>query len=388
MNASIRLVGDSKDSPASSPEEIIAEAQRGRMFILADDETRENEGDLVIPAQFATPEAINFMARHGRGLICLAMERGQIERLGLPMMSQNNGTRFQTAFTVSIEAREGVTTGISAADRAHTIQTAISPSSGPQDIVTPGHVFPLLARDGGVLVRAGQTEGSVDLARLAGLTPAAVICEIMNEDGTMARMPDLVRFAQFHNLKIGTVADLIAYRRRTETIVERRLTSAVITPYGEFTLHVYVNKIAYAEHVALVRGDVGRGSAPPLVRMHALNVLEDVLGDRSQGHGGELQASLRMIAEAGRGAVVLLREPQPQSLSQRIEAMAKGEEAPKALRDYGVGAQILLDLGIRDMILLSNAQRTIVGLEGYGLRVVEQRAIPAELSGQDRHGNA
>jgi 3,4-dihydroxy 2-butanone 4-phosphate synthase / GTP cyclohydrolase II len=360
----------------ATPEEIIEEAQKGRMFILADDEDRENEGDLVIPAQFATPDAINFMAKYGRGLICLAMERKQVERLGLPMMSQQNGTRFQTAFTVSIEAREGVTTGISAADRAHTIQTAIASNSGPQDIVTPGHVFPLLARDGGVLVRAGQTECSVDFARMAGLLPAAVICEIMNEDGSMARMPDLIKFAQFHNLKIGTVADLIAYRRRTETIVERSLTTPFVSAHGgEFTLHIYVNKVAYAEHVALVKGDLSKPGDPPLVRMHALNVLEDVLGDRSHGHGGELQASMRTIAEAGRGVIVLLREAQAASLSQKLSAQLKGSAPEKQLRDYGVGAQILLDLGVRDMILLSNAKKIIVGLEGYGLRVVEQRPL-------------
>ncbi|MDR3448211.1 MAG: 3,4-dihydroxy-2-butanone-4-phosphate synthase [Alphaproteobacteria bacterium] len=363
----------------STPDEIIAEAEAGRMFILADDEDRENEGDLVIPAQFATPEAINFMARHGRGLICLAMEKKQVERLGLPMMSQQNGTRFQTAFTVSIEAREGVTTGISAADRAHTIQTAISPASTAQDIVTPGHVFPLLAKAGGVLERTGQTEGSVDIARLAGLTPAAVICEIMNEDGTMARMPDLIKFAQFHGLKIGTVADLIAHRRRTETLIERRLTQPFTSIHGgDFVLHIYVNKIAYAEHVALVKGDIS-GKEPVLVRMHALNVLEDVLGDRSHHHGGELQASMRLIAEAGRGVIVLLREAQAASLSEKLAAKPATESAPKdkdLLRDYGVGAQILLDLGVRDMILLSNSQRTIVGLEGYGLHVAGQRALP------------
>jgi 3,4-dihydroxy 2-butanone 4-phosphate synthase/GTP cyclohydrolase II len=368
-----RIIHDDKGF-ITPVEEIIAAAQDGRMFILADDEDRENEGDLVIPAQFVTPEAINFMARHGRGLICLAMEKKQVERLGLPLMTQQNGTRFQTAFTVSIEAREGVTTGISAADRAHTIQTAISTAKGPQDIVTPGHVFPLVAREGGVLERAGQTEGSVDIARLAGLVPAAVICEIMNEDGTMARMPDLVTFAQFHNLKIGTVADLIAYRRRTETIVERRMTSAFTSMHGgDFSMHIYVNKIAYAEHVALVKGDIAASGEPVLVRMHALNVLEDVLGDRSHGHGGELQASMRMIAEAGRGVIVLLREAQAASLSQRLSGEA--QESGKELRDYGVGAQILLDLGVRDMILLSNSQRTIVGLEGYGLSVAEQRPI-------------
>ena len=374
----LRLAEDDDRRAISSPEEIIAEAQRGRMFILSDDEDRENEGDLIIPAQFATPEAINFMAKHGRGLICLAMERDQIERLGLTMMSQNNGTRHQTAFTVSIEAREGVTTGISAADRAHTIQTAISPQSTSRQIVTPGHVFPLMARDGGVLVRAGHTEAAVDISRRAGLVPAGVICEIMNEDGGMARLPDLIKFSQLHGLKIGTVADLIAYRRRTETIVERHLTVPFNSLYGgEFTMHLYVNKVAYAEHVALVKGDLTKGDEPPLVRMHALNVLGDVLGEKTSGHGqgDELQASMRMIAEAGRGVIVLLREAQAASLSERIEVRVNKDSDGRELRDYGVGAQILLDLGVRDMVLLSNSHRTIVGLEGYGLRVTGQRPI-------------
>jgi 3,4-dihydroxy 2-butanone 4-phosphate synthase/GTP cyclohydrolase II len=360
----------------STAEEVIAEAQAGRMFILADDEDRENEGDLVIPAQFATPEAINFMAKHGRGLICLALERQQIERLGVPLMAQQNGTRYQTAFTVSIEAREGVTTGISAADRAHTIQTAIAASTGPQHIVTPGHVFPLLARDGGVLARAGHTEAAVDIARRAGLIPAGVICEIMNDDGTMARLPDLVTMAQYHGLKLGTVADLIAYRRRTETIVERILTTALHSVHGgDFTMHVYVNKAAYAEHIALVCGDITTPE-PVMVRMHALNVIDDVLGDHSHGRGGELQAAMRMIGAAGRGVIVLLREAQPTSLSVRLEQKLQGDAvAPSALRDYGVGAQILLDLGVRDMILLSNTAKTIVGLEAFGLNIVAQQPI-------------
>lgn len=371
----IRLAHDDQRA-ISSPEEIIAEAQQGRMFILADDEDRENEGDLVIPAQFATPEAINFMAKFGRGVICLALDKKRIEYLGIPLLVQQNTSQNQAAFTVSIEAREGVTTGVSAADRAHTIQVAISPDKGPADIAMPGHVFPLMAREGGVLVRTGHTEAAVDIARMAGLIPAGVICEIMNEDGTMARMADLIRFGQFHNLKIGTVADLISHRRRTETIIERRLTTGFNSTHGgDFTLHIYVNKAAYAEHVALVKGDLTQGKEPVLVRMHALNVLEDVLGDRSRGHGGELQTSMRMIAEAGRGVIVLLREAQAASLSQRLEARIKGQETGKELRDYGVGAQILLDLGVRDMVLLSNSRRTIIGLEGYGLRVVEQKPI-------------
>ncbi len=370
---SIRLAHDDQRF-ISTPDEIIAEAQQGRMFILADDEDRENEGDLVIPAQFATPEAINFMAKYGRGLICLAMEGSQINRLGIPMMSQQNGTRFQTAFTVSIEAREGVTTGISAADRAHTIQTAISPNSNAQHITTPGHVFPLLAQSGGVLERIGHTEAAVDIARLAGLNPAGVICEIMNDDGSMARMPDLVKFAQFHGMKIGTIADLIGHRRRTETLVTRTLTQNFTSLHGgDFTMHIYTNKLSGAEHIALVKGDI-TGKEPVLVRMHALNVLEDVLGDRSRSHGGELQTAMRMIGEAGRGVIVLLREAKPSSLSEKLAAQQ--EASPKdLLRDYGVGAQILIDLNIRDMVLLSNSQRVIVGLDGYGLHIAEQRAL-------------
>jgi len=361
----------------ASAEEILEEARQGRMFILVDDEDRENEGDLVIPAQMATTEAINFMAKYGRGLICLAMDRARIEALNLPLMAQQNASRHQTAFTVSIEAREGVTTGISAADRARTIAVAIDPAAGPQDIATPGHIFPLLARDGGVLVRAGHTEASVDIARLAGLTPAGVICEIMNDDGSMARLPDLVTFAQFHGLKVGTIADLIAYRRRTETIVEQRLAGTLDSTHGgRFQMYVYTNKVAYAEHIALVRGDIS-GDEPVLVRMHTLSVLDDVLGDRSQGREGELQASMDLIAREGRGVVVLLREPQATSLSAQAKARLEGVsgEVPE-LRDYGVGAQILLDLGVRRMILLSNRKRSIISLEGYGLTVTGHRAIP------------
>ena len=363
----------------SRPEEIIEEARQGKMFILVDDEDRENEGDLVIPAQCATPEAVNFMAKYGRGLICLAMDHNHIERLRLPLMAQQNGTRHQTAFTVSIEAREGVTTGISAADRARTIQAAIDPKAGPDDIVTPGHVFPLLARDGGVLVRAGHTEASVDIARMAGMTAAGVICEIMNDDGTMARLPDLVKFAQFHGLKVGTIADLIAYRRRTETIVEQKLAATLDSRFGgRFQMYVYVNKVAYAEHIALVRGDIS-GDEPVLVRMHALSVLDDVLGDKSAARDGELQASMEMIAREGRGVVVLLREPMANGLTASVLARLEGHDNPTpALRDYGVGAQILLDLGVRDMVLLSNRKKSIIGLEGYGLSVLGHRPIPLQ----------
>jgi 3,4-dihydroxy 2-butanone 4-phosphate synthase/GTP cyclohydrolase II len=381
----------------SSVEEIVEDARNGRIVILVDDESRENEGDLYIPAQMATPEAINFMARFGRGLICLAMTRGRVEQLGLPLMARENGTRHQTAFTVSIEAREGVTTGISASDRARTISVAIDPNKGREHIVTPGHVFPLVARDGGVLVRAGHTEAAVDIARMAGLLPAGVICEIMNDDGTMARLPDLVKFAQFHGLKVGAIADLIAYRRKHERTIERRVETVLDSRFGGmFRMIVYVNNVAYAEHIALVKGDIS-GPEPVLVRMHAINVLDDVLGDRSVGRGEVLHSAMQMIGQAGRGVVVLIREPRPTSLSDRVRvrlgdaaspALALGDHlsdqgrqaarssTPGAdLRDYGVGAQILLDLGVKDMVLLSNVHRNIVGLEGYGLRIVETRPI-------------
>ncbi|HYC03247.1 MAG TPA: 3,4-dihydroxy-2-butanone-4-phosphate synthase [Azospirillaceae bacterium] len=361
----------------ATAEELVAEARAGRMFILVDDEDRENEGDLVIPADTATPEAINFMAKYGRGLICLAMDRQQIERLGLPLMARQNASRHQTAFTVSIEAREGVTTGISAADRAQTIKVAVDPKSGPQDIATPGHVFPLVARDGGVLVRAGHTEAAVDLARMAGMRPAGVICEIMNDDGTMARLPDLVPFAQAHGLKIGTIADLIAYRRRTETLVTRSYETKLDSRHGgAFQLHVYKNRITGAEHLALVKGDVADG-APVLVRMHALDIVHDLLGDARRGAGGELEAAMETVAAEGRGVIVVLREAQPFSLSDRLRTLdGQGDTRTAELRDYGVGAQILADLGVREMVLLTNTRKTVVGLEGYGLTIVGQRAIP------------
>jgi 3,4-dihydroxy 2-butanone 4-phosphate synthase/GTP cyclohydrolase II len=357
-------------------EEVIEEARNGRMFILVDDEGRENEGDLVIPAQMATPDAINFMARYGRGLICLALTRQRIEELRLPLMASKNESRHQTAFTVSIEAREGVTTGISAPDRARTIAVAIDPSKGAEDIATPGHIFPLMAREGGVLVRTGHTEAAVDLARLAGLNPSGVICEIMNDDGTMARRDDLIAFAQRHGLKVATIADLISYRRRYDHFVERRLESTFVSRYGgEFNMAIFVNTLNYAEHVALWKGDLG-GEEPVLVRMHAMSVLDDVLGDSASGKAGDLQQAMRMIGEAGRGVVVLIREPSADALSRSLQSRLSGEpRAGGQLRDYGVGAQILLDIGVRDMILLSNTRRTIVGLDGYGLRVVGQRAI-------------
>jgi 3,4-dihydroxy 2-butanone 4-phosphate synthase/GTP cyclohydrolase II len=357
-------------------EAIIEEARNGRMFILVDDEARENEGDLVIPAQMATPEAINFMAKHGRGLICLALTPGRVRELGLSLMPRHNESRHETAFTVSIEAKEGVSTGISAPDRAHTIATAIDPANGPNDLVTPGHVFPLVAREGGVLVRAGHTEAAVDLARLAGLNPSGVICEIMNDDGTMARRDDLIAFAQLHGLKIATISDLIAHRRRYDELVERSLETEFSSRFGgDFHLAIYRTKVGYGEHVALWKGDLS-APEPVLVRVHALNLLDDVLGDRTSGKSGELQAALELIGEAGRGVVVLIREPVPTSLSDRLSARRPEDQAAtNELRDIGVGAHILWDLGVRSMILLSNAQHTYVGLEGYGLSVTECRPI-------------
>jgi 3,4-dihydroxy 2-butanone 4-phosphate synthase/GTP cyclohydrolase II len=349
-------------------EAILADARAGKMFILVDDEDRENEGDLVIPAQFADAEAVNFMAKHGRGLICLTLTRERVEQLGLPLMSQHNGTRHQTAFTVSIEAREGVTTGISAADRAQTIAVAIGHNRTRADIVTPGHVFPLMAKDGGVLVRAGHTEAAVDIARLAGLNPAGVICEIMNDDGSMARLPDLITFAQKHGLKIATIADLIAYRRRSEKLVECISESAFVSQYGgEFHMKVYKSAPDYAEHVALVKGDI-RSGGPALVRMHALDVLADTLGDVSHGKQNDLKHAMETIGRAGRGVVVLIREPRKTALSDRVRSL-RDAEPPSSLRDYGIGAQILLDLGVKEMTLLSNSQRPVVGLEGYGLEI-------------------
>ena len=360
----------------SSVEEIIDEAKNGRMFILVDDEDRENEGDLVIPAQMATPDAINFMAKHGRGLICLSMARARVEQLGLPLMSRQNGTRHETAFTVSIEARDGVTTGISAADRARTVSVAIDAGKSSEHIVTPGHVFPLVARDGGVLVRAGHTEAAVDVARLAGLNPSGVICEIMNEDGTMARMDDLMAFAQLHGLKIGTIRDLIAYRRRydhlVECIAEMPLTSVF---GGDWVAKTYVNKAERAEHLVLQKGKPQRG-APTMVRMHALSIFDDMLGELS-GRDGQLQRSMQMIGEHGTGIVVVIRDVTADRLSRQMQARTTAASGDMDQRDYGIGAQILVDLGVEDMILLTNSHKTFVGLDGYGLNVLEERAIPA-----------
>ncbi|CAM3069217.1 3,4-dihydroxy-2-butanone 4-phosphate synthase [Sphingomonas antarctica] len=363
----------------SSPEEIIDEAKNGRMFILVDDEDRENEGDLVIPAQMATPDAINFMAKYGRGLICLALTKRRVDELGLDLMSRANGTRHETAFTTSIEAREGVTTGISAADRARTVAVAIDGTKDRNDIVTPGHVFPLVARDGGVLIRTGHTEAAVDVARLAGLNPSGVICEIMNEDGTMSRMDDLVTFAQFHNLKIGTIRDLIAYRRRHDHLVQKRAELDFVSRHGgEWKAVTFHNKATGDETVALVKGRIDPDK-PTLVRMHTMSLFVDVLGEVNE-RSGLLSRSMAAIADEGAGVIVLINRQMPNMISRFIDLRGQGKSAGdrevEELRDYGVGAQILTELGVQDMILLTNTHHAFAGLEGYGLSIVDERAIP------------
>ncbi|RMH44472.1 MAG: 3,4-dihydroxy-2-butanone-4-phosphate synthase [Alphaproteobacteria bacterium] len=349
-------------------EEIIEDARNGRMFILVDHEDRENEGDLVIPAQMATPDAINFMAKHGRGLICLALQGERIDQLGLPLMSTNNASRHETAFTVSIEAREGVTTGISAHDRARTVAVAIDPTKGPADIATPGHVFPLRARRGGVLVRAGHTEAAVDISRLAGLNPSGVICEIMNEDGTMARLPDLVAFAQRHGLKIGTISDLIAYRLRYDNLVHEKDVRPVRSVHGgDWLMRTFTDEVDGVEHVALTKGEVATDETV-LVRVHVVNPLEDILG-LVPGREGQAGRAMEAIAAEGRGAFIMLRETQ--------KVLVSGNEAhPEQLRQYGIGAQILSALGVRRMTLLTNSPAPrLVGLEGYGLSIEGARPI-------------
>ncbi len=360
----------------SSIEDIIADAKAGRMFVLVDDEDRENEGDLVIPAGKADAAAINFMAKYGRGLICLAMTQERVGKLRLPLMSANNQTRHYTAFTVSIEAREGVTTGISAADRARTIAVAIDTAKNAEDIVTPGHVFPLVAREGGVLVRAGHTEAAVDIARLAGLNPAGVICEIMNEDGSMARLPDLVPFAQKHGLKIATIADLISYRRRTESLIKRIYSEEITTAHaGKFTLYVYANTLTGEEHMALVKGKLGDVA---MVRMHRVDPMADLLEDTYQNRNGQLSRAMQKIDKNKSGVIVLIHNHQPNRLSALLESRQAQPQkrAPSVeLRDYGIGAQILLDLGIKKMTLLSNTERPVIGLEGYGLEITTREGF-------------
>ncbi|MEL6226394.1 MAG: 3,4-dihydroxy-2-butanone-4-phosphate synthase [Pseudomonadota bacterium] len=364
----------------SDTREIIEDMRNGRMVILVDAEDRENEGDLIIPAQMATPDVINFMATHGRGLICLSLTERRARDLQLASMVPSNDSRTGTAFTVSIEAREGVTTGISAADRARTIAAAIDASKDHTAIVSPGHVFPLVARAGGVLVRAGHTEASVDLARLAGLNPSAVICEIMNDDGTMARLPDLVAFAQRHNLKIGTIEDLIAFRLQNDRIVRPVTQRSVDTQVGDgFTLHVYENTVEPGEHLALVKGDV-TADGPVLVRVHAVNVLKDLIGIEGDG-GAVLHQSMQAISDVGRGVIVLIRDLRPKSVSEGFLKKADGgvrkiQGQEQRNVEIGVGSQILRDLGVTDMTLITTSpDSTYVGLEAYGLTIVDQQVL-------------
>jgi 3,4-dihydroxy 2-butanone 4-phosphate synthase/GTP cyclohydrolase II len=373
----------------SSPEEIIADIAAGRMVVLVDDEDRENEGDLVIAAEHANADAINFMATHGRGLICLAMTGQRIKDLELSMMAADNRAPLQTAFTVSIEAREGVTTGISAADRAKTVQVAIDPGMGPEDLVTPGHIFPLAARDGGVLARAGHTEAAVDLARLGGLNPAGVICEIMNNDGTMARLGDLFGYCKTHGLKLGTIADLIAYRLKNDSIVERKIETAITLNCGStFDLVVFENSFNGTEHVALTLGKWNEDD-PVLVRMHALNIMDDVLHDANSDRADELEMSFRLVANEGKGAIVLIQDSWNSRFSNQIRLRQNlpasafkdtQEDTRPVLRDYGIGAQILRELGISRLRLLTNTKEsTIKGIDGYGLSVVERVSIPKKI---------
>lgn len=355
----------------SSIDEIIEDARNGRMFILVDAEDRENEGDLVIPASFATPEAVNFMARFGRGLICLSMTQERAKVLKLDMMARDNRESMQTAFTVSIEAKEGVTTGISAADRSRTVAVAIDPTKDDHDIVSPGHVFPLVARDGGTLVRAGHTEAAVDISRLAGLFPAGVICEIMNDDGTMARMPELVAFAQLHGLKIGTIADLIAWRRKNDRYLERRVEAPLESAFGKgFKSVVFRNALDNSEHIAIVHGNID-AEQPALVRVHRTDVLADILGEEG-ARAHLVEKAMKTISQSGKaGVLVLVNTMRPGSLSARLGLKTgEGNDSHQPLREYGIGAQILRELGVRRMIFLSDTKPTrVAGLEGYGLSI-------------------
>jgi len=379
----VSIAEKDQDTSFLSPiEDVLEDARNGRMFVLVDAEDRENEGDLVIPAQMATPDAINFMAKYGRGLICLTLTAERAGQLNLDLMTRHNESRHQTAFTVSIEAREGISTGISAHDRARTISVAIDPTRGPEDISTPGHIFPLIAREGGVLMRAGHTEAAIDLARLAGLYPSGVICEIMNDDGTMARMPDLVAFARHHGLKLAAIADLIAYRRKHDSIVRCVAETGVKSAFGgDFDMRVYRTTVEPTEeHIALVKGDISKGG-PVLVRVHACNTLSDIVGLNDEGHKSSLvHKAMELIAQEGRGVLVLIRDVWPSAVSEALVQDERAEpdtDAPQnRLLEIGIGSQILHDLGVRDMVLLSNSpQRKVVGLEGYGLQITDHRRL-------------
>ena len=374
----MQLAVNHNDSPISPIEDILEDARNGRPYILVDAEDRENEGDIIIPAQFATPDQINFMIKHARGLVCLAMTADRAKALRLPPMAAENRESMGTAFTISIEAKEGVTTGISAADRAHTVQVAADPSRGADDIVSPGHIFPLVARDGGVLVRTGHTEAAVDISRMAGLIPAGVICEIIKDDGEMARMPDLIAFAQLHGLKIGTIADLIAYRRRTERFVERVLDTPFESVHGgPFRMVVYKDTIEGAEHVALIHGDIDPAK-PTVVRMHQIDFAADLLGHIEARQDYIPRALKALSVDKGPGVAVFLRDPGLHRLSERLVGGDKPAAADRALKAYGVGAQILLDLGVRDMIIMSSTRPNPTALEGYGLRIAGWRDMDGE----------
>jgi len=373
--------------PVAKIEEAIEDIKQGKMIILVDDEDRENEGDLTMAAEMITPEAINFMAKFGRGLICLTMTSDRCDYLRLPLMVSDNTSSFGTAFTVSIEAKRGVTTGISAADRAHTILTAVADTTKPEDLARPGHIFPLRARNGGVLVRAGQTEGSVDLARLAGLKPSGVICEIMNDDGTMSRMPQLKKFAKEHGIKICTIADLVAYRLKHESLVRRAADVLLPTEFGDFRAIAFENDVDKLEHLALVKGDI-RGEEPVLVRVHSECMTGDVFGSLRCDCGGQLHRAMEMIETEGRGVILYMRqEGRGIGLFNKLKAYAlqdQGKDTVEAnlelgfkpdMRDYGIGAQILVDLGVKNMRLMTNNPRKLIGLQGYGINIVDRVSI-------------